>query len=76
MVKQLSTYRMRNLLTSESFSDDAIPIEYEVNDASDGDAAVGPHDDSDGGLDIFTRRSSKTSSTSSTSRFCFSLQSW
>ena len=52
-------------MTSESFSDDAMSIEYEDDDgASDGDAAVGPHDDSNGSLDNVTRRSSKTSSTS------------
>ena len=58
---------MSNLVTNESFSDDAMSIEYEDDDgAAAGDAAVGPHDDSNGSLDIFTRRSSKTSSTSST----------
>jgi len=39
---------MRNLLTSESFSDDAMSIEYEDDDdAAAGDAVVGPHDDED-----------------------------
>ena len=52
-------------MTSESFSDDAMSIEYEDDDgAAAGDAAVGPHDDSNGSLDNVTRRSSKTSSTS------------
>ena len=37
---------MSNLVTSESFSDDAMSIEYEDDDgAAAGDAAVGPHDD-------------------------------
>ena len=59
-------------MTSESFSDDAMSIEYEDDDgAAAGDAVVGPHDDSNGSLDNVTRRSSKTSSTSSTSRFRF-----
>ena len=35
-------------MTSESFSVDAMSIEYEDDDgASDGDAVVGPHDDED-----------------------------
>ena len=65
MVKQLSTYRISNVVISESFSDDALPIEYEDDDdAAAGDAAVGPQDDSNGSLDNVTRRSSKILSTS------------
>jgi hypothetical protein len=51
---------MSNVVTSESFSDDAIPMLYVVNDGAAGDAAVGPHDDSNGSLDNVTKRSSKT----------------
>jgi hypothetical protein len=41
VVKQLSTYRMSNLVTSESFSDDAMSIEYEDDDgAAANDAAT------------------------------------
>jgi hypothetical protein len=39
---------MSNVVTSESFSDDAMSIEYEDDDgAAAGDAVVGPHDDED-----------------------------